>query len=166
VGPGRSHGGKLLVAGTVEIAGNRPGLARLQASGDYSAESLSGFVAGAVARRHRGQRRLVRLRQAEGRQIRCQGRRLDWPPMCCCRGSIAFANPKRWALGVYHGLRRKHLQSDPGLGPAKPDPRLDEFVFRFNRRKTRHAACCSPLGIGVTTKQPPMNMLIAPEATA
>jgi ISXO2-like transposase domain len=33
-----------------------------------------------------------------------------------------FSNLKVWALGVYHGLRRKHLQSY-----------LDEFVFRFNR---------------------------------
>jgi hypothetical protein len=36
-----------------------------------------------------------------------------------------FSNLKVWALGVYHGLRRKHLQSY-----------LDEFVFRFNRRRT------------------------------
>ena len=42
----------------------------------------------------------------------------------------AFADiAKTWALGVYHGLRRQHLQSY-----------LDEFVFRFNRRRTRHAA--------------------------
>ena len=34
-----------------------------------------------------------------------------------------FANAKRWALGVYHGLREKHLQAY-----------RDEFVFRFNRR--------------------------------
>ena len=37
-----------------------------------------------------------------------------------------FSNLKTWALGVYHGLRRKHLQAY-----------LDEFVFRFNRRRTR-----------------------------
>ncbi len=41
----------------------------------------------------------------------------------------AFSNAKTWALGVYHGLRRQHLQSY-----------RDEFVFRFNRRRTRHAA--------------------------
>jgi transposase-like protein len=64
-----------------------------------------------------------------------------------------FANLKRWALGVYHGLRRKHLQSY-----------LDEFVFRFNRRKTRHAAFRSLLGIGVTIKDTTYNMLISPEA--
>lgn len=38
----------------------------------------------------------------------------------------AFANLKTWAFGVYRGLRRPHLQSY-----------LDEFVFRFNRRRTR-----------------------------
>ena len=75
-----------------------------------------------------------------------------------------FANLKRWALGVYHGLRRKHLQSDPGLGPAKPDPQLDEFVFRFNRRHTRHAAFRSLLGISVAKMPTTYNMLIKPEA--
>ena len=39
-----------------------------------------------------------------------------------------FSNLKRWALGVYHGLRKKHVQTY-----------LDEFVFRFNRRKNRPA---------------------------
>jgi hypothetical protein len=38
-----------------------------------------------------------------------------------------FANFKRWALGVYHSLRQKHPQSY-----------LSEFVFRINRRRTRH----------------------------
>jgi hypothetical protein len=38
-----------------------------------------------------------------------------------------FSNLKRWGLGVYHGLRRTNLQHY-----------LDEFVFRFNRRRTRH----------------------------
>ena len=47
-----------------------------------------------------------------------------------------FANAKRWALGVYHGLRPKHLQAY-----------LDEFVFRFNRRRTPHAAFDRLLGL-------------------
>lgn len=37
-----------------------------------------------------------------------------------------FALVKRWGLGVYHGLRRQHVQTY-----------LDEFVFRFNRRAMR-----------------------------
>ena len=66
-----------------------------------------------------------------------------------------FANLKVWALGVYYGLRRKHLQSY-----------LDEFVFRFNRRHTRHAAFRSLLGIA--TGHPPFSykMLILPETKA
>jgi hypothetical protein len=66
-----------------------------------------------------------------------------------------FANLKRWALGVYHGLREKHLQSY-----------LDEFAFRFNRRSTRHAAFRLLLDIAVALKSTTYNMLIAPEVTA
>jgi len=63
-----------------------------------------------------------------------------------------FSNRKTWALGVYHGLRKKHLQAY-----------LDEFVFRFNRRRTRHAAFRTLLGIGLLTGPVTYKMLIAPE---
>ncbi len=36
-----------------------------------------------------------------------------------------FSNLKTWALGVYHGLRAKHLQAY-----------LDEFLFRFKQAIT------------------------------
>ena len=64
-----------------------------------------------------------------------------------------FSNLKVWALGVCHGLRRKHLQSY-----------LDEFVFRFNRRRTRHAAFRSLLGIAAAPPPLTYNMLLSPEA--
>jgi hypothetical protein len=51
-----------------------------------------------------------------------------------------FSNLKVWALAVYHGLRRKHLQSY-----------LDEFVFR---RRNRHAAFRSLLGFAVGQPTP------------
>ena len=54
--------------------------------------------------------------------------------------------------GVNHGLRAKHLQSY-----------LDEFVFRFNRRRTRHAAFRSLLGLASNAKPVTYKMLIAPE---
>ncbi len=66
-----------------------------------------------------------------------------------------FSNLKVWALDVYHGLRRKHLQSY-----------LDEYVFRFNRRRTRHAAFRSLLGITAAHKPLNYKMLISPEAKA
>ena len=63
-----------------------------------------------------------------------------------------FANLKTWAPGVYHGLRRQHLQSC-----------LDEFVFRFNRRRSRHAAFPSILRIGLEIKPATYKKLIEPE---
>jgi hypothetical protein len=56
------------------------------------------------------------------------------------------------------GSRRmpnKHLQSY-----------LDEFVFRFNRRRTRHAAFRSLLGIAAAHQPLSYKMLISPEAKA
>jgi hypothetical protein len=51
--------------------------------------------------------------------------------------------------GVYHGLRKTNLQHY-----------LDEFVFRFNRRRTRHAAFDTLLGIGARTTPAPYRVLI------
>lgn len=48
----------------------------------------------------------------------------------------AFSLLKRWALGTYHGLRRKHV-----------DTYLNEFVFRYNRRFYRHASFETLLGL-------------------
>ena len=47
-----------------------------------------------------------------------------------------FALLKRWSLGTYHGLRRKHV-----------DTYLEEFVFRYNRRFYRHVSFETMLGI-------------------
>jgi predicted RNA-binding Zn-ribbon protein involved in translation (DUF1610 family)/transposase-like protein len=47
-----------------------------------------------------------------------------------------FSLLKRWALGTYHGLRRKHI-----------DTYLNEFVFRYNRRFYRHISFETLLGL-------------------
>jgi transposase-like protein len=47
----------------------------------------------------------------------------------------AFSLMKRWSLGTYHGLRRKHV-----------DTYLNEFVFRYNRRFYRHVSFETLLG--------------------
>jgi hypothetical protein len=49
-----------------------------------------------------------------------------------------FSNLKTWAKGVFHGLRKRHLQRY-----------LDEFVFRWNRRRHTRSAFDTLLGIGV-----------------
>src|SRR5512134_293500 len=155
-GDGRSHEGKMLVAAAVEVAAGAPGRIRLAEIPDFSAPWLHGFIAANVA---------------PGTTIRTDG----WSGYPGAPDIVhdphvigpmaahvvlpwvhrVFSNLKTWALGVYHGLRKKHLQAY-----------LDEFVFRFNRRRTRHAAFRSLLGIGVALKPTTYNMLIAPEATA
>ena len=49
---------------------------------------------------------------------------------------------KRWSLGTYHGLRRKHV-----------DTSLNEFVFRYNRRFYRHVSFKTLLGLAAN-KEP------------
>jgi transposase-like protein len=151
VRPGRSHDGKLLVAGAVEIRGKGPGRVRLAVIGDCSADSLGGFVAGNVAAGGTvvsdGWSGYAKLKDVK-HDPRVVGETpahlvLPWVHR-------VFANAKRWALGVYHGLREKHLQAY-----------LDEFVFRFNRRRTPQAAFARLLGLAVTIGPHPYDALVA-----
>jgi transposase-like protein len=149
--PGRSHDGKLLVAGAVEIRGAGPGRVRLAVIGDYSAESLGGFVAGNIA----GGSTVVsdgRSGYRHLKEVKHDPRVVGDVPAHAVLPWIhrVFANAKRWALGVYHGLREEHLQAY-----------LDEFVFRFNRRRTPQAAFSRLLGLAVTTGPHPYDALIA-----
>ena len=148
--PGRSHDDKLLVAGAVEIKGKGPGRVRLAVIEDYSAVALGAFVAGNVA---------------EGSTVVSDG----WSGYAGLKdvkhdpkvvGDVpahlvlpwihrVFANAKRWALGVYHGLREKHLQAY-----------LDEFVFRFNRRRNPAAAFDRLLGLSLTLEPATYRMLV------
>ena len=98
-------------------------------------------------------RRLGRLPRRVRRHTRPPRRWKHGRPCRPALGSSRLRQPQDLGrLGVYHGLRRQHLQSY-----------LDEFVFRFNRRRSRHAAFRSILGIGVAIKPATYKMLIAPE---
>ena len=55
---------------------------------------------------------------------------------CTCWRPHTRRNTKRWGLGTYHGLRRKHV-----------DTYLNEFVFRYNRRFYRHVSFETMLGL-------------------
>ena len=119
--------------------------------GDYSGESLGGFVAATVA----GGSTVV----GDGWSGYATLKDVRHDPEVV--GPMAahvvlpwvhrvFANAKRWALGVYHGLRRRHLQAY-----------LDEFVFRFNRRRTPAAAFERLLGLAIDLEPAPYQMLIS-----
>jgi hypothetical protein len=85
---------------------------------------------------------LAALRCSDG--FRCPG---------CGHNQAWMLDTNAWALGVYHGLRPKHLQSY-----------LDEFTYRFNRRRTCLAAFRSLLGIAARRQPVNYKMLIAAEA--
>jgi hypothetical protein len=155
-GGGRSHQGKILVVGAVEVAEGGPGRIRLAAVPDYSADSLHPFIAhnlapGATTKTdgwsgYPGAPGVSHDPHVVGKMAAHVV--LPWVHRI-------FSNLKTWGLGVYHGLRRRHLQSY-----------LDEFVFRFNRRRTRHAAFRSLLAIAAGQAPLTYKMLISPEATA
>ena len=149
--PGRAHAGKLLLAGAVEIKGKGPGRVRLAVIEDYAAESLSGFAKAAVADGSTvvsdGWSGYARLKDVkhDPKLVGPMAAHLVLPWV-----HRVFANAKRWALGVYHGLRRKHLQSY-----------LDEFVFRFNRRRTPAAAFARLLDLSLAHSPAPYQILIS-----
>jgi hypothetical protein len=161
VRPGRSHDGKLLLAGAVEIRGKAPGRVRLAVTGDYSAVALGAgacpragepdpgvaavIAAGStvVSDGWPGYRRLKEVKH-DPKVVGDEPAHLVLPWI-----HRVFANAKRWALGVYHGPREKHLQAY-----------LDEFVFRFNRRRTPHAAFDRLLGLSLTLEPATYQMLV------
>ena len=149
--PGRSREGKLLIAGAVEIEGKGPGRARLAVIADYSAAALGAFVAGNVA----GGSTVVSdgwSGYARLKDVKHDPRVIGEAPAHLVLPWVhrVFANAKRWAMGVYHGLRPEHLQAY-----------LDEFVFRFNRRHTPAAAFKRLLGLAVGLQPTAYEMLIS-----
>jgi len=153
---GRSGQGKLLIAGAVEVRAGGPARIRLAAIEDFSARCLHAFLKadlapGATAKTDgwSGYPGAPGVHH-EPHVIGPMAAHVVLPWV-----HRVFANLKIWALGVYHGLRRPHLQAY-----------LDEFVFRFNRRRTRHAAFRTLLGVSLALKPATYNMLIAPEPTA
>lgn len=158
-GQGRSAVGKIAVIGAVEILKNNqghevPGRLRLTPIPDFSAVTLESFVTGMIETkstvRTDGWSGYTGLKEHahEPHVVGVIAAHIVLPWI-----HRVFANLKRWGLGVYHGLRDKHLQSY-----------LDEFTFRFNRRRTPKAAFDSLLSIGTRIKPTTYNMLISPEA--
>jgi hypothetical protein len=135
--------GKILVVGAVELSDDgKPRRIRLEAIPDRSRATLHRFIAVNVAPAanvisdglisyekladHVHQPRVVNKTKAH--------LLLPWIHR-------VFANLKRWATGTFHGFRRKHIHR-----------MLDEFVFRWNRRRYYKTALDRLLGLGVGLK--------------
>ena len=151
----RGNAGKILVAGAVEVIerdinkskprrkgakylDTRSGRLRLAVIADNSAVSLEAFVranvkpgATLITDGHASYPGLSGDYRHDPRVVGAMVAHIVLP-----WSHRAFALMKRWALGTYHGLRRKHV-----------DAYLDEFVFRYNRRFHRHVSFEVMLGL-------------------
>jgi transposase-like protein len=125
-GQGRSAIGKLHIIGAIELSPEgHPRRIRLAPLENFSATSISAFVAGAVtpgATIFSDGFSAYKSLKTYNHQPKVVGKMaahiiLPWVHR-------VFANFKRWALGTYHGVRKAHLRRY-----------LDEFVFRWNRRR-------------------------------
>jgi len=146
--------GKILVIGAVEVVDResnrakprrkgakyldtRSGRLRLATIGDNSARSIEAFVRANV-------KPGATLLTDGHKSYPCvSGYRHDPRTVGAMAGHLvlpwihrAFSLLKRWSLGTYHGLRRKHV-----------DTYLNEFVFRYNRRFYRHVSFETLLGL-------------------
>ncbi len=148
------NAGKILIAGAVEVIDRdtnkakpqrkgakyldtRSGRIRLAMIADNSAASIEGFVranvkpgATLVTDGHASYPGLTDYRH-DPRIVGKMAAHVVLPWV-----HRVFALMKRWELGTYHGLRRKHV-----------DTYLNEYVFRYNRRFYRHVSFETMLGL-------------------
>lgn len=130
---GRESETKARVVVAVEVAGRKIGRVRLRHVPDFSAESLVPFVEACVEPgsdvRTDGWHGYDPLR-AKGYRHRVKVIGKDRARATRLFPSVhrVIALLKRWLVGTHQGrVEEKHLQAY-----------LDEFAFRFNRRKSRH----------------------------
>lgn len=150
---------KALIVGAVEVRGKAAGRVRLQVVADASARSLTGFVKRTVAPgtliltdgwgayaplAAMGYRHRPRTQGTPERAAKLL------PHIHRVVGNL-----KTWLRGTHHGVGHDHLQAY-----------LDEFAFRFNRRRTPMAAFQTLLGLASGAHGPTTyKMLYASEST-
>ncbi len=153
----RRDSSKAIVAGAVEARGRGSGRVRLAVVGDLSAASLASFVeawvepGGTVLTD--GWQGYAPLRERYDHRPSTVGDPRNASRLLP-RVHRTFSNLKTWLKGTRHGVSGKHL------------PRyVDEFVFRFNRRRAPMAAFRSLLGLSTQHAPTTHKMLYAAEPT-
>lgn len=136
-----------IVVVAIEVREGGLGRLRMAVVEDLSADSLCGFVEnnveeGSTVRTDawQGYRRLARIGYdhqpfSQRAAAFAGGEETDAVP----RAHRVIGNLKTWLSGTYKGVSEHQLQAY-----------LDEFVFRFNRRRTPMAAFQTLLGIGAS----------------
>ena len=150
---------KALIVGAVEVRGKAAGRVRLQVVPDASAPSLTGFVKGHV------EPGAIILTDGWGAYAPLASMGYRHRPRTQGTAERAgkilphihrvFGNLKTWLRGTHHGVGHDHLQAY-----------LDEFTFRFNRRRTPMAAFQTLLGLASGVHGPTTyDMLYRSEST-
>ncbi len=134
-GQGRSPVGKLAIVCAVELGEDgKPQRIRAAPIADYTTATLGAFVRANVA-----DHAVLRTDGNPSYRSLANGPE-DYRHVPKVVGSMAahvllkwvhraISNAKRWFTGTFHGVRREHLQRY-----------LDEFVFRWNRRRSFSSA--------------------------
>jgi len=150
----RGNSGKILIAGAVEVIDRDTGQAKPRRKKAKYLDTLSGRIRPAMIADNSAAsiEAFVRANVKRGTTLLTDGH-ASYPGLTDYRhdprvvGKMAahvvlpwvhrvFSLVKRWGLGTYHGLRRKHV-----------DTYLNEFVFRYNHRFYRHASFETILGL-------------------
>ena len=149
---------KTIVVGAVEIRGQGSGRVRLSVIEDLSAASLVGFLEQSVAPCSvvhtdgwGGYRPLAN--KGYDRRRETQGHAKNAVKLFP-RVHRVFSNLKTWLAGTHHGVGEQHLQHY-----------LNEYVFRFNRRRAPMAAFQSLLGLASQHQPTTYHMLYDGEST-
>ena len=155
---GRQLVAKALVVAAVEIRGKGSGRVRLQVVPDASGPSLTRFVQAHVARgaivRTDGWPAYAPLAAMGYRHRPRPQRDPQRAAKLSPRVHRVVGNLKTWLRGTHHGVGNQHLQVY-----------LDEFTFRFNRRRTPMAAFQTLLGLATRHGPTTYDRLYASEVT-
>ncbi len=155
---GRQLLDKALLVAAVEIRGKASGRVRLQVVPDASASSLTGFV-----REHVAPGAVVLTdgwggyAPLQGMGYRHRPKTMGGPQRAAQilpRVHRVLGNLQTWLRGTHHGVGNQHLQVY-----------LDEFTFRFNRRRTPMAAFQTLLGLATAHGPTTYQMLYDSEST-
>ena len=148
---------KAIVVGAVEVRGRGSGRIRLAVVKDVSAASLARFVEASVQPGSTlltdGWQGYAPLRKTYDHRPSTVGDPKHASQLLP-RVHRAFSNLKTWLKGTHHGVSAKHLPHY-----------VDEFVFRFNRRRTPMAAFQSLLGLTTQYTPTTYKMLYSAEST-
>jgi transposase-like protein/ribosomal protein L37AE/L43A len=153
----RRDSAKSIVVGAVEVRGRGSGRIRLAVVEDLSAASLVSFGEASVAPGSTlltdGWQGYAPLRKGYDHRPSTVGDPKNASKLFP-RVHRTFSNRKTWLKRTYHGVSPKHLPHY-----------INEFVFRFNRRRTPMAAFQSLLGLSTQHAPTTHKMLYAAEST-